>query len=326
MAMSMSNIKLDFLCQYAKHFGISFPEYYDYKSLIFNRHFFRETYAKVLKIAILVFFPIMGGDIYANDMKTSGDNSPVIQTNGDVNVFYTQADNEDVEIIKKTIKDSFLVVDKSQIDTTKEVEKPPECISELNLSYPYIKYSNNSLKEKEINDAIIKYLHDWKVVFKESDYDDLGIDYRYCEETLSYEQMYRINNLIGFKFEWFAPILYSNAYKSESLTLNVNLKNSSVYDFKDIFKASSIEDLNKMVFSLLDNDDNSCTYTDNIKNQSDFIRDNQEFYIKDNKLYVVFAKYEISSGACGPQTIELDIDDLRPYLNKNGPFGFIVNN
>lgn len=65
-------------------------------------------------------------------------------------------------------------------------------------------------------------------------------------------------------------------------------------------------------------------------NETDFfnfneitIRDNQDFYLNDDNIVICFFKYEIAPGCCGPIEVNIDINDLKDFINPNGPLDFL---
>jgi hypothetical protein len=149
-----------------------------------------------------------------------------------------------------------------------------------------------------------------KKVFKES----IG------EFNSSFEQSYKIKNIFGIKFTNFMYYKGAAHGNGEIVSLNINLNNGEEFEFKDIFRGKYKEIIINLVKDKLKQHECKDSYFDfdNIQ-----LRDTQEFYISNNKLIIIFFKYEIAPGCCGAIEISLNLDEVIMYVNPNGPLYFL---
>ncbi|MFY4805907.1 DUF3298 domain-containing protein [Aliarcobacter butzleri] len=189
----------------------------------------------------------------------------------------------------------------------------------LNLEFPKIIYKDNTPIEKKINLLIARiYLrHGINIKNKEILEDSLG------EVNSKYEITYKSENLLCIKFTNF--IYYDGAAHGnvEIVTLNINLFTGEEFEFKDIFRSDGVEEIKNIVKTKLLSHKCKDVYFDF---DSIELRNNHNFYLNDdNNLIIVFFKYEIAPGACGPIEIEINMNELKRYLNPNGPFSIMFN-
>lgn len=190
---------------------------------------------------------------------------------------------------------------------------------ELNIEFPKIIYKDNTSIEKKINSLIAKiYLrHGINIKNKEILENSLG------QVNSNYEVTYKSENLLCIKFTNF--IYYNGAAHGnvEIVTLNINLFTGEEFEFKDIFRSNGQEEIKSIVKTKLSLHKYRDAYFDF---DSIELRNNHNFYLNDNNsLVIVFFKYEIAPGACGPIEIKINMNELKKYLNPNGPFSIMLN-
>jgi uncharacterized protein DUF3298/peptidoglycan-N-acetylmuramic acid deacetylase PdaC-like protein len=189
----------------------------------------------------------------------------------------------------------------------------------VDVIYPSIIYKDNTFIENKINKLIKNLFARYYAIDIEKKKilsDNIG------QFTSTYEQTYKIENILGFKF---TNYMYSDGAAHgnvEIISSNINLQNGEEFEFKDIFRSHAKDELNLLVKQKLHEYQNEENYFD-----FDIItlRDNQDFYIKDNTLVIVFFKYEIACGACGPIEIKLHFSEINNFINPNGPLNFLYN-
>jgi hypothetical protein len=188
----------------------------------------------------------------------------------------------------------------------------------INIVFPKVKYEDNTLIENKINNLIndIYLRHGIDIKRKKVLEDSIG------EFNSSFEQSYKIKNIFGIKFiNW---MYYDGAARGngEIVSLNINLNNGEEFEFKDIFRGRYNDIIINLVKDKLKEHDCKDSYFDfdNIQ-----LKDTQEFYISDNKLIIIFFKYEITPGCCGSIEISLDFNEVIMYINPNGPLYFLYS-
>ncbi len=138
-----------------------------------------------------------------------------------------------------------------------------------------------------------------------------------------YEITYRSENLLCIKFTNFIYTDGAAHGNVEIITLNINLFTGEEFEFKDIFRSNGEEEIKNIVKKKLLEHECKDAYFDF---DSIELRNNHNFYLNnDNNLVIIFFKYEIAPGACGPIEIELNMHELKKYLNPNGPFSIMFN-
>ncbi len=99
-------------------------------------------------------------------------------------------------------------------------------------------------------------------------------------------------------------------------SININVKNGEVIQFKDLFRAgytNTINSLAKSWFSIQD-------YTSDFESVSD----DQCFYVSGNYMYLCFSEYEVAPGSEGIVNVPIKLDDIRGVVSKNGPLAYIL--
>lgn len=188
----------------------------------------------------------------------------------------------------------------------------------VKISFPKVIYSDNTLIENKINSLIesIFLRHHIDIKNKKILDDTIG------EFESSFEKTYKIKNILGFKFTNF--MYYNGAAHGnvEIVSLNINLYNGEEFEFKDIFRGKYQNNILNMVKDKLKKHRCKDSYFDFDSIQ---LNSTQEFYISEDNLVIVFFKYEIAPGACGPIEIRLKLDKISPYINPNGPLFFLYS-
>ena len=189
----------------------------------------------------------------------------------------------------------------------------------LDLKFPKILYKDNTSIEKKINLLISRVYLRHKIDIKSKKIldDNLG------EFNSEYEITYKSENLLCIKFTNFIYTDGAAHGNVEIITLNINLFTGEEFEFKDIFRSHGLEEIKNIVKRKLLEHECKDVYFDF---DSIELRNNHNFYLNnDNNLVIIFFKYEIAPGACGPIEIELNMHELKKYLNPNGPFSIMFN-
>lgn len=189
----------------------------------------------------------------------------------------------------------------------------------LDVVYPKVIYSDNTLIESKINrliENLFTRYYGVNIVAKQAINDSLG------QFNSTYEQTYKIENIIGLKFTNFVYSEGAAHGNAETISLNINLQNGEEFEFKDIFRSHAKNNLLSLVKKKLGEHQSKESYFDF---DSIALRDNQDFYIKNNTLVIIFFKYEIACGACGPIEISMNFSEITDFINPNGPLNFLYN-
>ena len=189
----------------------------------------------------------------------------------------------------------------------------------IDLKFPKILYKDNTSIEKKINLHIFRIYLRYGINIK----DKTILNENLSQFNADYEITYKSENLLCIKFTNF---IYSDGAAHgnvEMITLNINLFTGEEFEFKDIFRSKGEEEIKNIVkLKLLKHECKDAYFDFN----SIELRNNHNFYLNnDNNLVILFFKYEIAPGACGPIEIEINMNELKKYLNPNGPFSIMFN-
>lgn len=99
-------------------------------------------------------------------------------------------------------------------------------------------------------------------------------------------------------------------------SININVKNGEVIQFKDLFRAGYISTINSLAKSWFATQD----YTSDFENVSD----DQCFYVSGNYLYLCFSEYEVAPGSEGIVNVPIKLDDIRGVVSRNGPLAYVL--
>lgn len=99
-------------------------------------------------------------------------------------------------------------------------------------------------------------------------------------------------------------------------SININVKNGEVIQFKDLFRAGYTNTINSLAKSWF----STQSYTSDFESVSD----DQCFYVSGNYLYLCFSEYEVAPGSEGIVNVPIKLDDIRGVVSKNGPLAYIL--
>lgn len=177
----------------------------------------------------------------------------------------------------------------------------------MNVKIPNISITGNTDLENRINYKIRKTMQDAidEVELKAQEFYDAFVDtggkpeeFRPIEVTINYEIKSSDENHVSFiitRFETQASAYQENYY------YNIDLINGREITLKDLLGPNFKEIVFQQVKRQIENlDDERKFFLFDDVNISDLITTNRNFYINaDNKIVVVFDKYEIAAGAAG---------------------------
>lgn len=207
-----------------------------------------------------------------------------------------------------------VTVNYSKKDTGDILEFHPNAHKQYNIVYPKITYANNTYVEGKINKSIVDFFNSWYV-----DLNNLNQSKWSGEIDCSYEIAYKIDNLLGIRFNlyWYGT---GAAHGNQSvITYNINVKNGKRFNFQDIFSETSAEEIKQILLKRIKDYDCYC-----IDENVDFeYRNERNFYFDYDGINIVFSKYEVACGVCGPIVIKLLYTEVDKYINPHGPLEFL---
>lgn len=188
---------------------------------------------------------------------------------------------------------------------------------DVEIEYPYIEYEENTPIQKKLNLIIEKIYFKYDIDIKNKKI--LSSDLIYF--TSCYDITFRCENILSIRI--INDIFSGGAHgEQQIITLNINLLNGEEFEFKDIFRSSGYEKVNK----ILENKLQTHEWKEFLHNEPIILRANQNFYINEKtNLVITFYKYELAPGNCGPIEIEVNLNDFKKFINPNGSFHLIYN-
>ncbi|MCC7700357.1 DUF3298 and DUF4163 domain-containing protein [Janthinobacterium sp. EB271-G4-7A] len=176
------------------------------------------------------------------------------------------------------------------------------------IEYPQISGLPNKQVERKINDQIIEWA---------------GVNSSHMSEHLdhvaNYEVVYIKDNTLSLIMEDGGIYVGAATSVSTVKTLVFNLENGERFELKDLFRSG----YQKSLLSLV----KQRAYCDAEKVQMGEpteIKDNQEFFIKDGVVTLIYQRRDICAGAYGPTYVSVEPSALRSLLNPNGPLGYLL--
>lgn len=176
--------------------------------------------------------------------------------------------------------------------------------ADIHLSYLEVSGLKDPLIEKKINERIKG------VIGVDTVYD--GTEDYYMEIVNSSID----DNLFSALAE--GSILSHSAAGATNIiaSININVKNGELIQFKDLFRAGYTNTINSLAKSWFATQD----YTSDFESVSD----DQCFYITGNYIYLCFSEYEVAPGSEGIVNVPIRLDDIRGIVSKNGPLAYIL--
>jgi hypothetical protein len=178
----------------------------------------------------------------------------------------------------------------------------------VKIQYPQISGLPNKQVERKINDLIVEWA---------------GVNSNHASENFdhaaTYEVIYLKDNTLSLLME--DGGIYVGAATSATIvkTLVLNLQNGERFELKDLFRSG----FQKPLLSLV----KERAYCDSEKSQMGEpteIRDDQDFFIKDGAVTLVYQRRDICAGAYGPTYVTVEPSALKFLLNPNGPLGYVL--
>ncbi|MDY0144121.1 MAG: RsiV family protein [Bacteroidales bacterium] len=185
-----------------------------------------------------------------------------------------------------------------------------------NVTYPVIKFKDNILVENKVKEQIREIFMFWEL-----DIDNIEKSTWEGEIKSNFKVVYKIHNLLGIRIEtfWYGM---GAAHGNISITsLNLNMANGEIFEFKDIFRSWSSDSIKQLLIEKLLN--HSCVCVDEKVEIDNY--DDKNFYFDSTGINVVFSKYEVACGACGPVEVKLLYNEILDLINPNGPMKYIYN-
>lgn len=176
--------------------------------------------------------------------------------------------------------------------------------AEIHLEYVEISGSKDKLVEKKINEYIkgligVNHLYDG------------GEDLYMAVSKASIDE-----NLLSVLAE---GTFYGHGAAgaiNQVVSINLNVKNGEVVQFKDLFRAGYQEKINQLA--------NSWFSIQNYTSSFEGVKDDQCFYFDGSYLYLCFSEYDVAPGSEGIVTVPIKLEDIRGVISRNGPLDYIL--
>jgi hypothetical protein len=177
----------------------------------------------------------------------------------------------------------------------------------IDISYPQISGHPDLKIEQKIN-ALLKETAGVNVDHKNENFD----------HSLGFSLISLAYNTMALSFE--AGGVYLGAATSATInkTLSINLKNGEPYQLKDVFRAGFKDALVRLATSTT-----VCESTGLAAEITD-VRDDQEFYVDEGNFVLVYQRREVCAGVDGPTFSVIPLEQLKPIINPNGPFSYVL--
>ncbi|MEI7310973.1 RsiV family protein [Pectobacterium carotovorum] len=177
-------------------------------------------------------------------------------------------------------------------------------MAEIHLEYPEISGLKDKLIEKKINEHIKEMI---------------GVNQQFDGR----ENLYMEISDASIDGDLLSVLAMGTFYAHDAagainqiVSINANVKNGEVVQFKDLFRAGYQEKINNLVNSWLSTKD----YTSFFEG----VKDDQCFYFNGNYLYLCFSEYEIAPGSEGIVNVPIKLDDIRGFISRNGPLAYFI--
>lgn len=194
-----------------------------------------------------------------------------------------------------------------------------------NINYliynPIVKGALDKQIEAQINNKLkeLSYFRPYNENVKEKvsiiTEDDV-LDYNYYGD---FSIKYFKNNLLNLEIQgYYYPIGAAHGMPSMKTPV-INLATGKFYTLGDLFMGGVnwINELNKIIKNMIETDKK---YEYVFKDQFKGIKENQDFYIDDNNLYIYFPPYEIGPYSSGFVTFKIPFSEIQGMINENGEF------
>lgn len=127
------------------------------------------------------------------------------------------------------------------------------------------------------------------------------------------------NNLLVLEIEgYYYPLGAAHGMPYRKTPI-IDLVTGKFYALGDLFMGGVywVGELNKIISNMIENDKQ---YEYVFKDQFKGIKENQDFYVDNNNLYIYFQPYEIGPYSAGFITFKIPFSEIQEMINKNGDF------
>ncbi len=189
----------------------------------------------------------------------------------------------------------------------------------VRIEYPEISGLKTELLTQKVNEKIKIAA----MLYRAQDENDL-------HALVNYKIKYRWKNFLEFFFDYW--LYHDGAAHQVALnkSLVLNLDNGEEYELKDLFRTGYEKQLTALVKNSLNKIDyighffgKPCTH------QNDWgcypqIKGNENYAYNGQYLYIYFSQYEIAPSAMGPVTAKIELQEMKRFINPNGPIAFLL--
>lgn len=130
---------------------------------------------------------------------------------------------------------------------------------------------------------------------------------------------YFSNNLLVLEIEGYHYLLGAAHGMPYRKTPTIDLVTGKFYSLGDLFKRGVYwgGELNKIISDMIENDKQ---YEYVFKDQFKGIKEDQDFYVDNNNLYIYFQPYEIGPYSAGFITFKIPFSEIQEMINKDDDF------
>jgi hypothetical protein len=187
-------------------------------------------------------------------------------------------------------------------EITSDITIPSVTIEETKLD-DYINTTISTEADRILEEAQIR-AEEYKDAYLSTGGTKEGYEAKNMTVSVDYEIFTQDENYLSFRV--FTHETLAAVY-AENLYYTIDLNARKIITLEDLLGENYINEVTSIVVDsiVLDATDNPNKYFDDYKSEDFKVREDLEFYIQENKLFVVFSKYELAAGAFGRLEFEI---------------------
>ncbi|MCH4886006.1 DUF3298 domain-containing protein [Acidaminobacter sp. JC074] len=224
-----------------------------------------------------------------------------------LNVSYTFAESmQQIPIVKDIASMlTFRTYENQTDEITSTVTIPSVSIEESNID-DFINETISSEVERILEEAQVR-AEEYKDAYISTGGTEEGYKEKNMTVAVDYEVFSQDENHLSFRVfthETLAAVYAENLY----FTLDLNQR--KILSLEDLLGENYVEIMTEKVLADIEEDakENPNKYFDDYKSPDFKVRSDIDFYLKDNKLFIVFWKYELAAGAFGRLEFEIPMN------------------
>ncbi|RWZ51293.1 DUF3298 domain-containing protein [Halobacillus fulvus] len=174
---------------------------------------------------------------------------------------------------------------------------------EVHVNYPEFDQLENEELQQQVNERIISKLDQQLKMVKRSANQVIGIPILYYEESSVVEEE-------GF----YSVVMTSNISKGEQYNTTVTSINFDSKSIKRLEDFVYMDKLNQEIKRAIAQDPDTY-FTEKFQE----VRKDTAYYVKNEKLILVFNKYEVAAGVHGTPEVEVNLEDIKKEETPKAP-------